>query len=165
MDSPKNDKFVILGGAMGDTALTPPVSSPWRLMPSRTSLSLQIVEDASAPRLEPSPARSAHLQANIAGVFTTYAKSGGCLRQRRFSPRRKTLVGTEPSMEGTIKMADLQTRRRNRGLTVLEAAELKNILKDNTASRPAAGGSPPCCWPGRWPGCRRRRKDRIRRRS
>jgi large subunit ribosomal protein L7/L12 len=52
------------------------------------------------------------------------------------------------------------------GLTLLEAQELKTILKDEYGIEPAAGGAVMMAGPARWRRRRRcrRRKDRIRRR-
>jgi hypothetical protein len=61
-------------------------------------------------------------------------------------------------------MADLKALAEQIvNLTLLQAQELKQILKDDYGIEPAAGGAVMMAWPGRWPGRSRRGKDRIRR--
>ena len=51
----KNDKFVILGGAMGDAVLDPAGVKAVASMPSREELIAQIVSCIGAPGVQPSP--------------------------------------------------------------------------------------------------------------
>ena len=65
-----NDKFVILGGAMGDTALDPAGVKAVAQMPSREELIAQIVSCIGAPASNIAGAIGAPAS-NIAGILTT----------------------------------------------------------------------------------------------
>lgn len=65
-----NDKFVILGGAMGDTALDPAGVKAVAAMPSREELIASIVACIGAPASNIAGAIGAPA-ANIAGILTT----------------------------------------------------------------------------------------------
>ena len=65
-----NDKFVILGGAMGDTALDPAGVKAVAQMPSREELIAQIVAAIGAPASNIAGAIGAPAS-NIAGILTT----------------------------------------------------------------------------------------------
>ena len=65
-----NDKFVILGGAMGDTALDPAGVKAVAQMPSREELIAQIVSAIGAPASNIAGAIGAPAS-NIAGILTT----------------------------------------------------------------------------------------------
>jgi large subunit ribosomal protein L10 len=64
----KNDRFVILGGAMGDTALDPAGVKAVAAMPSREELIAQIVSCIGAPAANLAGAIGAPA-ANIAGIL------------------------------------------------------------------------------------------------
>ena len=66
----KNDKFVILGGAMGDTALDPAGVKAVASMPSREELIAQIVSCIGAPASNIAGAIGAPAS-NIAGILKT----------------------------------------------------------------------------------------------
>ncbi|MDR5654967.1 50S ribosomal protein L10 [Ruixingdingia sedimenti] len=66
----KNEKFVILGGAMGDTVLDPAGVKTVAAMPSREELIAQIVSCLGAPASAIAGAIGAP-GANIAGILTT----------------------------------------------------------------------------------------------
>lgn len=65
-----NDKYVILGGAMGDTALDPAGVKAVAQMPSREELIAQIVSCIGAPASNIAGAIGAPAS-NIAGILTT----------------------------------------------------------------------------------------------
>ena len=65
-----NDKFVILGGAMGDTALDPAGVKSVAQMPSREELIASIVACIGAPASNIAGAIGAPAS-NIAGILTT----------------------------------------------------------------------------------------------
>ena len=65
-----NDKFVILGGAMGDTALDPAGVKAVAQMPSREELIASIVASIGAPASNIAGAIGAPAS-NIAGILTT----------------------------------------------------------------------------------------------
>lgn len=65
-----NDKFVILGGAMGETALDPAGVTAVAKMPSREELIAQIVSAIGAPASNIAGAIGAPAS-NIAGILTT----------------------------------------------------------------------------------------------
>jgi large subunit ribosomal protein L10 len=66
----KNDKFVILGGAMGNTALDPAGVKAVASMPSREELIAQIVSCIGAPAANIAGAIGAPAS-NIAGILST----------------------------------------------------------------------------------------------
>ncbi|ULB10652.1 50S ribosomal protein L10 [Cereibacter azotoformans] len=66
----KNDKFVILGGAMGDTILDPAGVKTVAAMPSREELIAQIVSCIGAPASSIAGAIGAPAS-NIAGILST----------------------------------------------------------------------------------------------
>ena len=66
----KNDKFVILGGAMGNTALDPAGVKAVASMPSREELIAQIVSCIGAPAANIAAAIGAPAS-NIAGILST----------------------------------------------------------------------------------------------
>ncbi len=66
----KNDKFVILGGAMGETALDPAGVKAVAQMPSREELIASIVASITAPASNLAGAIGAPA-ANIAGILST----------------------------------------------------------------------------------------------
>lgn len=66
----KNDKFVILGGAMGDTILDPAGVKAVAAMPSREELIAQIVSCIGAPASNIAGAIGAPAS-NIAGILST----------------------------------------------------------------------------------------------
>ncbi|WP_343081949.1 50S ribosomal protein L10 [Ostreiculturibacter nitratireducens] len=66
----KNDKFAILGGAMGDTALDPAGVKAVAAMPSREELIAQIVSCIGAPASNIAGAIGAPAS-NIAGILST----------------------------------------------------------------------------------------------
>ena len=65
-----NEKFVILGGAMGENALDRPVLKPWPICRRVRSLLLRSWV-ASAPLLRTSPVRLAHLLRTSRRILST----------------------------------------------------------------------------------------------
>jgi large subunit ribosomal protein L10 len=71
-----NDKFEILGGAMGETRWTAPVSRPCPKMPSREELIASIVGCIGAPASNIAGAIGAPAS-NIASILSTIEEKGG----------------------------------------------------------------------------------------
>jgi putative intracellular protease/amidase len=89
-----NDKFVILGGAMGETALDPAGVKAVAAMPSREELIASIVA-ASARLLPPSPGPLAHL------LRTSRASSRPSRSAARPLEQLNDPRGVEPRRVGT----------------------------------------------------------------
>ena len=133
-----NPKLDILGGAMGETLWTRRCQSRAE-MPSREELIASIAGCIGAPASNIAGAIGAPAS-NIASILSTIEEKAALsnvisawVETRRWN----TLIKRKES-----KMADLKKLAEDIvGLTLLEAQELKTILKDEYGIEPAAGGA------------------------
>ena len=143
----ENKKFEILGGAMGENALDRAGVEAVSKMPSREELIASIAGCIGAPA-STSQGPLAHLL-RISPHLVDIEDKASCLSNLRSAWEMPLTLEHNLETE-RVKMADLKKLAEEIvGLTLLEAQELKTILKDEYGIEPAAGGAVMMAGPAR----------------